>query len=197
MIPHLTKMFTDPAGYWNEDVAEPGDIKSLLMPQMAILAAIPAVGGFVGTSFTYLRYGLTGAFVGSMMAMIMQYAANIGGWILMGYIIDKLAQYFDAQQDLGQSMKLAAGAIIPGWLAGGLFVIPFIGSALGGLGMLAGLGYGGYMLFKGLPVMNNTPEDKSLVYTIATIFLMFVVSAIIMGIASGPSRWMAAPVLLR
>lgn len=188
MFERIIKMFTRPYDYWNEAIAEPGDIKSLLVPQMLILAAIPAVASFLGIVFTTLRFGM-GAFSGAIIAgglisLILGYAMNIGMWIAFGYIIDALAAPFGAQKDIGQSMKLAAGGIIPVWLGGALNLIPFPG--LGFVGMLAGLGYGIYLLYLGLPVMNGTSKDKAVGFAIAAMGILLVAMIIIGILVSCP-----------
>jgi hypothetical protein len=183
MIPRLIKMFTSPEDYWNEMVAEPGDIKSLLMPQMAVLAAVPAVAGFLGSVFIYFRFGFS-AVVGALIAMILQYFLGLATWIGLGYIIDFLAEPFNAQRDIGQSMKLATGAVLPGWILSAILILPV--SFLRWLVMMAGAGYGFYLLFKGLPIMNATPPDRALVYTIAAILILLVISAIVTTVVMCP-----------
>ena len=75
----LIKIFTAPKDYWNEVVGEPGDIKTLLIPQMLLLAAIPAVALFVGQLLTYMRFGLSGRlFAATFAGLILQYGLNIG-----------------------------------------------------------------------------------------------------------------------
>jgi hypothetical protein len=176
IIQRTIKMFSAPDTYWNELIAEPGDIKSLLIPQMILFAAIPAIAHFLNNLFY-------GHIMGALVALILTGPLNIGCWIGLGYIIDFLAPTFDGQRDLGQSMKLAAGAIIPGFIGQILFILPlpYVGLGLGGLGALAGSIYGGYLLFRGLPVMNSTPDEKSLAYTIITILSAIVLFSFVIG----------------
>lgn len=193
----LMKIFTAPRDYWNEVVGEPGDIKTLLIPQMLILAVLPSLSWFVGILFGAFRMGpfmgryLTGAIVG----LILSYVTNIAVWIIMGIIINSLAQPFSAQKDFDQSMKLAMGAVIPMWVGGVLNLIPV--PFLGMLGSLAGLGYGAYFLYLGLPVMNGTTQDKAVGYTAAVIGIMFVVSLVLAVIAACPMSCMVATSLMR
>ena len=166
----IKKLFTDPRGYWDEVIAEPGEIKSLLVPQMLILAAIPCVAMLVGQG---LIGGLTSPFravFGRWIAIVviqvvLQYALNIGVWIALAYIIDLLAQPFGAQRDFGQSVKLATGAIIPVWLGASLSITSV--GALGHVGALGGLGFACYLLYLGLPTMLGVAEDKAIGYTAA------------------------------
>jgi hypothetical protein len=173
MIERIVKLFTLPKEYWNAAIAEPGEIKTLLIPQMAILAAIPALANFLGQMFIHLQYGGITIIFGAIFGMLLQYGLNIATWIGFGYIIDNLATSFGAQRDLGQSMKLATGAIIPPWIASIISIIPI--PHLGMLFALAGFGYGAYLLFLGLPIMNGTPQDKAATYTAVSIIIMVVI----------------------
>jgi hypothetical protein len=185
MIQSLVKLFTNPQEYWREAVTEPGDIKALLVPKMAILAAIPAVAAFLGLVFGFIRFGFLGAFVGGLASMVLSYVMNIVMWVALGFIIDALAPSFGGQRDIGQSMKLATGTVIPMWLGSALSITSV--GALGWLGWLAGLGYGAYALYLGLPVMNGTSREKAVGYTAASIGILFVVSLVAGMLAACPA----------
>lgn len=185
LIPRIIKMFSNPKGYWDELLAEPGDIRSML-PAMLVLAAIPAVAWLVGIgALGAMRQGFlgTGLFARFFFAMVvstaLQYALSIVAWIVLGHLIDAFAPTFGAQRDLGQSMKLAT-VIVPTWLGQVLAITTVQGLAW--VGMLGGLGFGAYMLYLGLPVMNGTPQDKAPGYAAAAIGcllgIMFVIGAL-------------------
>ena len=195
-IGRLIKLFTAPRDYWNEVLTEPGDIKSQLLPQMLILAAIPALSSFLGQLFAFMRFGLGGkVLVGTIIGLVLSYAFSIGLWILMGVIINALAPSFGGQKDFDQAMKLATGAVIPMWL-GNVLSITTIG-ILGMLGGLAGLGYGAYLLYLGMPVLNGTPQDKTVGYIAATIGIMLVASIILAIIAGCPVGCLMASAMMR
>ena len=183
----LVKMFTAPDEYWDEVMDEPGDLQSLLVPQMLILAAIPAVATLLGMSirlaFILPAMGLLAAIISGALT----FGLNLGIWLALGAIINQLAQAFDARKDLGLSFKLAAGAIIPVWLGGSLWVLPIVGHVLGPSGSFAGLLYGASLLFRGLPRVNGTPADKALVYTVSAVAILFVLFLFLSGMAFCPA----------
>jgi hypothetical protein len=170
----LKKMFTAPDEYWDEVVDEPGDLQSLLVPQMLILAAIPAVATFMGMSIRLAFILPAMGVVAALISGALTFALNLGIWLALGAIINQLADAFDARKDQGLSFKLAAGAIIPVWLGGSLWILPVVGHMLGPTGSLAGLLYGCYFLHRGLPRVNGTPADKALVYTVSAMAILFV-----------------------
>ena len=192
----LMKIFTAPRDYWNEVLAEPGDIKSLLFPQMLLLAALPAAASLIGGMLGFVRFGFSGTLIIAVLIQaILSFAFGIGLWILLGVIINGLAQPFGAQKDFEAAMKLATGAVIPMWIGNVLYVTSI--GFLGMLGGLAGLGYGAYFLYLGMPVVNGTPQDKAVGYVAASIGIMFVAS-IVLGLMAGcPVACMMTRALVR
>ncbi len=164
---------------------QPGDIKSLLVPRMLILAALPGVAVFFSTLLRGLFNGqyIAGPLV-ALLSAVLVVAFNVGVWIALGHIIDHLADLFDGHRAIGQSMKLAAGAITPVWIGFLLNIIPHnVGFILGSVGSLAGAGYGCYLLYVGLPLMNGTPQDRAATYTVATMAILFALFSFFMGLS--------------
>jgi len=182
---HLALLITSPRRFWQEEVEAPGDLKFLLVPRMLVLAALPGVAVFLSTLLRGLFNGqyIAGPLV-AVLSAVLVVAFNIGVWIILGYVIDQLANLFDGQREIRQSMKLAAAVVIPVWLGFMLNVIPHAaGFILGSVGSLAGLGYGCYLLYLGLPMMNGTPQDRAATYTIAAMAILFALFSFFMGLA--------------
>jgi hypothetical protein len=193
----IVTLLTKPKDYWNEVLAEPGDLKAQLVPRILVLAAIPAVaqflGHFLGTMALAIKVGIFGRLlVGGLLTLILSYALNVATWVALAYIINLLAASFNAQRDLDQAAKLSTGAMIPVW-TGGLLSITTL-APLAWLGSLAGLGYGAYILYLGLPVINGTPQDKAVVYTVATIAILFLVTFVLALVVGCPMGCLMASV---
>jgi hypothetical protein len=196
----LIKIFTAPKDYWNEVIAEPGDIKALMIPQMLILAAIPALSQFLGAMLgsmgMAMRLGIFGRMMmGAIITLVLGYALNLVMWFIMGLIINALAEPFGAQKDAAQANKLATGAIIPMWLGSALHIVPV--PFLGMLGSLAGLGYGAYFLYLGLPVLNGTAQDKAIGYAAAVVGISFVIAIVLAFVVACPAGCMLATSMMR
>ncbi len=173
-VDRLKLIFTNPDQYWEDVLPEPGELRDQLVPRMLILAAIPAAATLVGNSFR-LAYILPAmGFLAAIISGVLAFVLNIGLWLLLGVIINFLADSFDAQKDMGLSLKLAAGAVTPVWLGGALWIVPILGHVMGPTGSLLGLGYGCYFLYRGLPLVNGTPADKSLVFTVSAMAILFI-----------------------
>jgi len=182
-VPRLVKLFTQPRTYWNEVLSEPGDIKSLLIPQMLILAAVPTLLASLGLMFRFIwLFGFGRAVAGFFVSLLLTYVMQLAFWILFGVIINALAGPFGAQKDFEASMKLATGGTIACWAGSVLALIPVGGLAV--LGMFAGLGYAVYVLYLGFPIVSGAPESKAIGYAFAVVGIMLAIG-ITLGFLSG------------
>lgn len=168
----------NPRAEWSIIEREPGDVAYLFMNYVAILAAIPAVCGFIGSSLIGISLsglgtvrvpivtGLVGAVVGYLLTFAMVY--------IVALLADLLAPTFQGQKNFENALKLVVYSYTPAWLAGVFLLIP-------SLGFLAILGlYGLYLLWSGIPPLMKAPQEKSIVYTLAII-----VCAIVIGLVVG------------
>lgn len=168
----------NPRAEWSIIEREPGDVAYLFMNYVAILAAIPAVCGFIGSSLIGISLsglgtvrvpivtGLVGAVVGYLLTFAMVY--------IVALLADLLAPTFLGQKNFENALKLVVYSYTPAWLAGVFLLIP-------SLGFLAILGlYGLYLLWSGIPPLMKAPQEKSIVYTLAII-----VCAIVIGLVVG------------
>jgi len=167
LIKRVKAILLTPQTEWPIIAREPGDTAALFSRYVAILALIPALAGFIGTSligrYIPLFAGLVTAVVGYVMTFVVTFVVAL--------IVDALAPTFGAQKNFPNALKLTVYSYTPGWLAGIFLLIP-------GLSFLMILGlYGLYLLWLGLPPLMQAPRDKALPYA-ATV----VVCAVVIGI---------------
>src|SRR5207302_1649264 len=129
---------------------------------VAILAAIPAVCGFIGTVIA------GGPLFAALIAAVVKYILTFVAIYIVALIVDALAPTFAGQKNFSNALKVTVYSYTPSWLAGVFLLIP-------GLRLLTILGlYGLYLLWLGLPVLMKAPQDRSIVYTIAIPVCAFV-----------------------
>jgi hypothetical protein len=157
-------MLIDPYVAWMQIEQEPGDPAYVLTRYVALLALVPAIFGFVGTSIigvavpgaatvrTTIFNGLFGAIFGYVMT-----CATV---LLLGLIVDLAAPLFGGRRNFDAAFKLAVYSFTPVWLAGIFLLLP-------GLRFLVLTGfYGAYILWLGLPPLTKTPEQRSLHFAV-------------------------------
>jgi hypothetical protein len=173
LVERIKAILLTPRSEWLVIEGEPGDPAFLFTSYVAILAAIPAVCGFIGMSILG-RFGI----VAGIVAAIVQYLLAFVMVYVMGLVIDALAPTFDGQKNPENALKLAVYSMTPAWLVGVFSLLP-------GLGILGILGlYGLYLLWVGLPPLMKAPEEKSLIYAGAVVVCAILISLVIGAIVS-------------
>jgi hypothetical protein len=181
LVERAKKIILEPSKEWDVIKAENITITDMFTQYAAVLAAIPAVAGFIGStiigyhSFGYsfrvpLGRGLAGA--------IMTYALSLAGVYLYGFIIDILAPTFGSKKDMNSSLKVSVFSFTAGWVASALSIIPMLSV----LALLAGL-YNFYLLYLGLKKVKEAPQEKLIGYLVVSVVIGIVISYIIMAIA--------------
>jgi hypothetical protein len=177
IVERVKAILLTPKSEWLVIERESGEPAYLFANYVAILAAIPAVCGFIGTSIVGVSVpvigtvrigvvsGIASAIVHYLLAFVMVY--------VLGLIIDALAPTFNGQKDAPNALKLAVYSMTPAWLAGIFSLIPGL-SVLGILGL-----YGLYLLWVGLPPLMKVPQEKSTVYAAAVVVCAIVISIVI------------------
>jgi Yip1 domain len=143
LVERIKGILLQPKSEWPAIEREPGDAGYLFPNYVAIVAAIPAVCTFIGTSL--IGYGgyRIGIGLGLVRAVVV-YALSLAGVFVVAYIIDFLAGTFGAQKNPENAMRVSAYAPTAAWVAGVFNIIP----ALAFLGIL-GL-YSLYLLHTGI-----------------------------------------------
>ena len=170
LIERVKAILLTPQTEWPVIAREPGEVSVLFTRYVAILALIPALAGFIGTSLVgrYVPFfsGLISAVFGYVMTFVVVYVVAL--------IVNALAPTFDAQKNFPNALKLTVYSYTPGWLVGIFFLIP-------GLSFLSILGlYGLYLMWLGLPPLMQAPRDKALPYA-AAVVACAVILAIVLG----------------
>jgi MFS family permease len=178
LVARVQAIILKPKEEWLKIKAETTTVKDIFMSYALILAAIPAVAQFIGNALIGRRLPFYGWYrwnIGSALVYaVFMYIAALATVYILGLIIDALAPNFASQKNQLSAMKLAVFSMTPGWVAGALYIVPF-------LGILAALGslYGLYVLYLGFstPLM-ETPKDKVIGYFVVSLVVAIVLTAV-------------------
>ena len=178
-----------PSETWTVVKNEQTTIKELFVSYAAILAIIPAIAAFIGMSLigtSMLGIHFRIPLVAGIVHAIVSYVLSLVGVYVVAFIIDALAPSFNSRKDILSAVKVAVFSFTPAWIGGIFMIIPMLGI----LTLLASL-YGLYVLYIGLPVLMDTPKEKTLGYFVVIIVVSIVISIVINVLArlvlpSGP-----------
>jgi len=178
LIDRAKSILLQPRDTWPIIEAEQADVAGLYTRYLMVLAAIPAVCGFIGMSL--IGVGAFGVslrvpLLSGLVNMVVSYALSLVGVFVLALIVDALAPTFGGQKNPIQALKLAVYASTAALLGGVFSLLPMLAM----LGLLAAL-YSVYLLYTGLPVLMRNPPEKTVTYTVVV-----VLAAIVMGLVIG------------
>ncbi len=188
-------LLTNPDQTWEAIRRESESVTRLYTGHVLLLALIPALAGFFGTSQIGWQIGdgqITRLSVNSALSLsVLFYAAMLAGIFILGKFIDFFAATYDAVDRTPRGVTMAAYTATPIFLIGVIAVYPNIW-----VNMLAGLvaiAYAVYLLYEGLPILMKIPEDRGFMFATAVLtvgLIMFVallaISVVIWSMGVGP-----------
>jgi hypothetical protein len=181
LVDRAKNILLKPNAEWEVIREESSTASDLFTGYAIILAAIPAIAGFIGYYLVGVSFGFGFFRIGFGMAIawaILTFILSLVSVYALGWIIDALAPSFGSTKDLNSSLKVSVYAYTAAWVAGIFHIIP----SLSFIAALAGI-YSLVLLYMGLKRVKLVPEDKMVGYFVVTIIaalvLYFVIGAII------------------
>jgi len=164
LIARIRNIMLDPRREWPLIAAEPGGPWRVLLRYVAVLAAIPAIAGFIGSAFVGTTVSI-GTFHDPIWfaaaKAVLSYVLSFAIVVLTALAIHALAPLFGAARHFTNAMKLAAYSFTPVWLVGIMLALP-------GLRFVALLGlYGLRMLWTGVHPLMGAPRARVLPFALA------------------------------
>ena len=190
-VSHIAGLFTHPKKEW-EAIHKSAES---YLPHMLILAAIPPIAGYIGTTQFGWQIGagdpirLTNMSAG--VIAIVYYVAMLMAVFTMGMVIHWMGRTYGTTQPLVQCLALASYTATPLFLIGIMEVYPVLW--LNFIFGLPALGYTVYLLYSGVPAMMEIPEDRGFLFSSAVLAFgmvcfvgMLAATAIFWGLGLGP-----------
>jgi len=183
LVDRAKNIILNPSKEWEVIKMETISNSDLFTKYALILAAIPAVCGFIGYSLFNISYGLFSykLSIGSSITWaILHYILTLGGVYVLAFIIDALAPTFGCTKDLNAALKIAVFCYTPAWVFGVFNLFPVLSIIV----LLASI-YSLILLYMGLERVKSVPKDKMVAYFIVTLIVAIVVYIIIGVIING------------
>jgi len=173
LVERAKNILLTPAKEWDVIKGENLTIVDMFTKYAMILAAIPAVAGFIGFALIGVSYGFgtfRWPFGTALVWLILSYVLSLGGVFLLAFIIDALAPTFGCTKNLDAAVKIAVFSYTPVWVAGILGIIPAISILM----ILASI-YSLYLLYMGLQKIKEPVNDKLMPYFVVSIVALIVI----------------------
>lgn len=196
ILEHTFGIITQPKVEW-QDIHD--DLKSpfaLLLNHTLILALIPAICWYIGTTQVGWSVGdrepvrLTTE--SALTLAVLFYIGILVGVVILGAIINWMARTYGAESTLAKGIAVATYTATPLFLAGifGLYPLIWLDFIVGLVAMTASA----YLLVSGVPIMMDIPKAQGLLFSAALmaagmigIVAMMVVSILLWDMGAAPA----------
>lgn len=195
VLQHVWGLFAHPKKEWEAIRDDQCTIGKCYAVHVLILAAIPAVSGFIGTTQIGWHIGsgdptkLTTS--SATLLAIAYYAAMLVGVFLMGWMIKWMSETYGSAQPLSRCIKLAAYTVTPLFLIGVMYLYPILWLIM--LIGMAALAYTVYLLYSGVPIMMEISPERGFLFAssllavgMVALVAMLAATAFIWGCGLGP-----------
>ncbi len=196
MFNHLIGLFTHPEAEWLDIRRKIDQNKCAYVPLVFILAILPPICGFIGTTQFGWKIG-TGEAVklttqSAGMIAITYYFAIVVGIFIVGKMIHWMAQTYTSPAGLPECIALAAFVSVPILLIGAFEIYPVLW-----VNMLVGLfalAYSVRLLYIGVPIMLKVEKEHGFLYSsailgfgMAALVALLVITALLWGSGMAPT----------
>jgi len=183
VIGHIIGLFSSPTAEWEKIRDEVCSTSTCIFKHVVIMAAIPAVSGYIGTTQVGWSIGASGIHYLSNesagLIAILTYLAMIAGIIGMGAMIQWMAETYGSSQPLARCVVFAAYVATPLFLIGLMMLYPILW-----LNMLLGLpavAYSVFLLYSGTPIVMGMDKEKGFLFASAIVGLGLVAMVAILA----------------
>ncbi|MCS4509338.1 Yip1 family protein [Xylophilus ampelinus] len=182
LVQRVQDILLKPQQTWPVIDAEPATPRGLYTRYLMLLALVPAVARFIGTSlvgFEMVGVSVRVPLLAGIVGMVVGYLRTLATVFLVALVVDALAPGFGGNRSRIGALKLVVYASTAALLGGIFSLLP----ALSVLGIVAAL-YTIYLLYTGLPVMMKCPPEKAGGYT-AVVAICSIVAAVLVSWIAG------------
>lgn len=179
LVDRAKNVLTTPKTEWPKIDAETTTVSRLITGYAVILAAIAPIAMLLGLFLTPFGSYITGNIGFLIKLLLVIYGISLGTVLILGFVVDALAPTFGAAKNAVQAMKLAVYSGTAFWVAALVLILPDLWI----LWLVGGVGYGGFLLWQGLPILMRVPADKVQTYAAAAIGIWAVLFIILQQVA--------------
>ncbi len=185
VLNHIWGLYAHPKDEWQTIEKQHESLIYSLM-HILVIALIPAICGYYAAAHIGWVIGVgepikTTQSSAQLMAVAM-YIALVSGVLLLAYLIQWMAKTFDSKPSYVQSLELAAYTATPMLMVGLAALFPVLWFLT--LAGLAATSYSIYLLYSGVPIMMNIPEEKGFIYASSVVTCGLVLLVAIMAFSA-------------
>jgi len=185
ILNHIWGLYAHPKDEWQTIEKRHESLMYSLM-HILVVSLIPAICSYYAAAHIGWTIGVGDPIkISQSSAQVMafaMYVALVSGVFALAYLIQWMAKTFDSKPSFIQSLELAAYTATPMLMVGITTLFPVLWFvALAGL---AAVSYSIYLLYSGVPIMMNIPEEKGFIYSSSVVTCGLVLLVTIMALSA-------------
>jgi len=166
ILNHIWGLYAHPKEEW-QTIEKRHESLSYSLIHILTISLIPAICCYYATAHIGWTIGVGEPIkISSQSAQLMAISMYFGliiGIFALAYLIQWMAETFDAKPEFVQALELAAYTSTPLLMVGVTALFPILWFvAIAGL---IAVTYSVYLLYSGVPIMMNIPEEKGFIYS--------------------------------
>jgi hypothetical protein len=179
---HIIGLFFNPAFEWQKIRQDGGGAASHYLKFIVFIALLPAYAWYFGATEIGWTLGsrtikLTSASAFEVSALF--YLAMLVGIGLLGFMIHWMAHTYEAESSIARGIQIAAYTCVPLFVCGAIGFYPILWLDIL-LGIIAGC-YTVYLLYIGVPIILQIPQEKGFLFASAMVAVGLVMMAGMLG----------------
>ncbi len=186
MIQHTFGLLVKPKAQWREVANLPTKSMKTLILYPCIMAILPAVAWFYGTSQVGWTVGdaedvikLTEA--SAKQISILFYFAMVGSIAAIGFFIHWMSSTYGANSSLAKGIAIAGLMATPLYIAGLVGFSPLLWVDL--IVGVAAIGWAVYLMYLGIPIVMDIPKERGFLFSSAVLAIGMVIIICLMVIS--------------
>lgn len=194
ILNHIWGLYTHPKEEW-QVIERRHESLFYSLVHILTVALIPSICGYFAAAHIGWAIGTGDPILltksSAVVMAVVFYSTLIGGVFALAYLIHWMAKTFDSSPDYTQSLELAAYTATPLLMVGITALYPVLWFVV--MSCLVAMSYSVYLLYSGVPIMMNIPEEKGFIYassvvTCGLVLLVGLLAAaiIVFGVGLGP-----------
>jgi hypothetical protein len=178
MIQHTFGLLTRPANQWRTIAELPENSFRTLVLYPCIMAILPAVAWYYGTSRVGWSVGDHGDTIkltveSARQLSVLFYLAMVACVVVIGYFIHWMSDTYGADSTVTKGIVIAGMASTPMFLAGvvGFYPLLWLDLLIG----VAAVSWSVYLLYLGIPIIMKIPEERGFLFSSAVLGVALVI----------------------
>lgn len=178
MIQHAIGLLVRPTSQWRTIAAQPESSLKALLLYPCILALLPAVAWYYGTTHIGWTVGDHGEPIrltreSARQICILFYLTMIACVAIIGYFIHWMAATYGAQTTITRGIVTAGLVATPLFIAGlvGIYPVLWLDMLIG----VVAVSWSVYLMYLGIPIMMQIPEERGFLFSSAVLAIAMVI----------------------